>query len=172
LEDDNAGHVKGTLVRKFGRYSGKKEIESIAVDNELGYIYYSDEQYGVHKYYADPEKGNAELSLFGQKDFKEDIEGISIYKHKDGTGYILISNQQANTFNVYPREGRKENGQQHERIVEVPVSTIESDGSDVTSLAVNSRFPKGFFVAMSNGKVFHFYDWRDIQAKINSALSH
>ncbi|RYE23888.1 MAG: phytase [Sphingobacteriales bacterium] len=30
--------VKGELVRKFGKYSGKKEIESIAVDNEAGYI--------------------------------------------------------------------------------------------------------------------------------------
>ncbi|MBA4058101.1 MAG: 3-phytase, partial [Marivirga sp.] len=36
LEDDGKGAVKGTLVRKFGNYSGKNEIESIAVDNELG----------------------------------------------------------------------------------------------------------------------------------------
>ncbi len=172
LEGDGNGHVKATLVRKFGKYSGKKEIESIAVDNELGYIYYSDEQYGVHKYYADPQKGNTELALFGQKDFKDDVEGISIYKHKDGTGYILVSNQQANSFNIYPREGSKANAQEHERIVEVPVSTIESDGSDVTSLAVNTRFPEGFFIAMSNGKVFHFYDWRDVQSRINSARSH
>lgn len=173
LEDNNEGHVKATLVRKFGKYSGLKEIESIAVDNELGYVYYSDEQYGIHKYYADPEKGNAELALFGQHDFKEDIEGISIYKHQDGTGYLLVSNQQANTFNIYPREGGMANAQQHERIVEVSVSTTESDGSDVTSLAVNAHFPQGFFVAMSNGKTFHFYDWRAIQAKIDSAaLSH
>ena len=43
LSDDGTGHVKTELVRKFGNYSGKKEIESIAVDNELGYIYYSDD---------------------------------------------------------------------------------------------------------------------------------
>ncbi|MFY7786627.1 MAG: phytase, partial [Thermoflexibacteraceae bacterium] len=43
LEDNGAGQVKATLVRKFGVYSGKKEIESIAVDDELGYVYYSDE---------------------------------------------------------------------------------------------------------------------------------
>ncbi len=48
--------VKGTLVRKFGLFSGKKEIESIAVDDALGYVYYSDEGYGVRKYYADPSK--------------------------------------------------------------------------------------------------------------------
>jgi 3-phytase len=46
LTDDGKGKVKATLKRKFGEYSGKKEIESIAVDNELGFIYYSDEQFG------------------------------------------------------------------------------------------------------------------------------
>src|SRR5690606_32631502 len=62
---DNAVHAK--LVRKFGQYSGKKEIEAIAVDNELGYIYYSDEGVGVRKYQADPEKGDdEELALFAE----------------------------------------------------------------------------------------------------------
>src|SRR3546814_2063908 len=64
LSDDGMGKVKATLDRKFGEYSGKKEIESIAVDNELGYIYYSDEQFGVHKYYADTHKGTEVLTLF------------------------------------------------------------------------------------------------------------
>ena len=33
------GSVTGDVVRKFGKYSGLKEIESIAVDDEMGYIY-------------------------------------------------------------------------------------------------------------------------------------
>jgi len=169
LEDDGSGNVKGTVVRKFGAYSGKKEIESIAVDNELGYVYYSDEMYGVHKYYASSDSGNIELALFGQHDFKEDVEGISIYKHTDGTGYILVSNQQANTFVVYPREGEKGNPHKQDKITEIPVSTEESDGSDVINLALGDKFPKGLFVAMSNGRVFHYYDWRDLQHRIDQA---
>lgn len=170
LQDDGKGNIKGTVVRKFGNYSGKKEIEAIAVDNEAGYIYYSDEQFGVHKYYAQPDSGNNEIALFGQGDFTEDIEGISIYKHADGTGYILISNQQANTFVVYPREGINGNPNTHIKIAVIPVSTEESDGSEVTSIALNEQFKQGLFVAMSNGKVFHFYDWQDVQHKIDSAL--
>lgn len=169
LEDDGKGNIKGTVVRKFGNYSGKKEIESIAVDNESGYVYYSDEQYGVHKYYAEPDSGNKEIALFGRDDFMEDIEGISIYKHADGTGYILVSNQQANTFVIYPREGTKGNPHDHKKITEIPVATDESDGSDVTHIALNDRFPTGLFVAMTNGKVFHYYDWRDIQQRIDKA---
>ena len=162
LGDDGTGNVSAKLVRKFGRFSGKKEIESIAVDDKLGYIYYSDETVGVRKYYADPSKGNEELALFGQGQFKGDNEGISIYATGDSTGYILVSNQQANTFMVYPREGAKGRPHQHDLIAEIPVSTIESDGSEVTNVNLGEKFPQGLFVAMSNGKVFQYYDWRKI----------
>jgi 3-phytase len=160
LDDDGRGNVKGTLVRKFGLYSGKKEIESIAVDNELGYVYHSDEQYGIHKSYAHPDSSNIELALFGQQDFTEDIEGISIYKVDNGTGYILVSDQQANKFNVYPREG---SGSPHayQRIKSIKTSTVESDGSEVTSAALPG-FLKGFFVAMSDDKTFQFYSWESL----------
>lgn len=160
---EKEGKITGELVRKFGNFNGGKEIESIAVDDALGYIYYSDEGFAVHQYYADPNKGNDELLLFGKGDFKEDIEGISIYPTSEKTGYILVSNQQANTFNVYLRENPAKG-----RIAEIPVSTLESDGSDVSAVNLNAQFPKGIFVAMTNGKVFHIYDWRDLEAKINS----
>ncbi|RZL46249.1 MAG: phytase, partial [Pedobacter sp.] len=52
LADVGNGIITGKVVRKFGKYSGKKEIEAIAVDNDMGFIYYSDEQTGVRKYVA------------------------------------------------------------------------------------------------------------------------
>jgi len=160
------GKLDWEPVRKFGKFSGKKEIEAIAVDNELGYIYYGDEMHGIRKYFADPLlNNNTEMALFGVKDFKEDIEGISIYKTSPSTGYILVSNQQDNSFNVYRREGDTQNRHYHRLLAKVPASTIESDGSDVTNVNLGNKYPKGLFVAMSNGKVFHYYDWRDIEKK-------
>lgn len=161
-EDDGTGNVKLTKVREFGKYSGKKEIEAIAVDDELGYVYYSDEVYGIRKYYADPDKGNEELALFGTKDFGRDHEGISIYTMKNGKGYILVSDQQLNKFNIYPREGSPDNPHEHKLIKSVELKTKESDGSEVTSVALGPKFPNGLFVAMSTDKTFHYYDWADI----------
>jgi len=165
LEDDGTGQIKATLKRKFGKYSGKKEIEAIAVDNELGYVYYSDEQFGVRKYYADPEKGNQELAVFAKEGYTEDHEGISIYKTTDTTGYILVSDQSANQFKVYSREGVK-NANDHPLITSIKTSTNQSDGSDVYSKALNDDFKHGIFVAMSDDKTFQLYRWEDMAGKL------
>ena len=167
LSADSTGVVTGEVIRKFGTYSQEKEIEAIAVDNELGYVYYSDEGVGVRKYYADPEMGDEELALFAQGDAKDDHEGIAIYKSSDSTGYILVSNQQNNSFLVYPRGGDAGNAHEHKLIAEVPVSTVECDGADVSNVNFGPQFPNGMFVAMSNGMVFHFYDWNLFQQWID-----
>jgi 3-phytase len=163
LVDNGTGVLRAVFTRSFGAWSGKKEIEAIAVDNELGYVYYSDEGYGIRKYHADPahEDAEDELAAFGLADFTEDREGISIYRAGAGTGYLLVSNQQDNSFNIYPREGTATNPHEHKLIRKVDVSTIESDGSEVTSTALPG-YPNGLLVAMSNGKVFHYYSWDDI----------
>ena len=156
------GAVKGRLTRKFGQFSGIKEIEAIAVDNELGYVYYADENVGVRKYYADPDSSNTELALFAQKGFADDHEGISIYKKDGSSGFILVSDQQANRFHIYPREGSASNPHHHPRLKSVFLSTLESDGSEVTSTALNDAFRAGLFVAMSDDGTFHYYHWDDI----------
>ncbi|MFD2938254.1 phytase [Spirosoma flavum] len=165
LEDNGTGHIKATVVRKFGTWSGKKEIESIAVDNELGYVYYSDEGVGVHKYYADPEHGNTELALFAKTGFAEDHEGISIYKTGPKTGYLLVSDQGANQFHIFRREGEPNNPNDYKQLKVVKVAAQVSDGSEVTNLALGKQFPHGLFVVMSEGKTFHYYRWEDIAGK-------
>jgi len=177
LEDDGSGNVKGTKVRSFGTYSGLKEIESIAVDDQLGYVYYSDEQYGVRKYQADPDAPDAdkELGIIYTQDYLKDNEGISIYCIDDKTGYILVSDQNASRFRIYSREGTPaeidlEDPEDsvparphlHKLIKIVDVSTIRSDGSEITSIALGNKFPTGLFVAMSDDKTFQLYHWSDI----------
>lgn len=169
LTDAGNGTVGAKVVRKFGAYSGKKEIEAIAVDNELGMVYYCDEQFGIRKYVADPDSKNndTELAIFGKGDFKADNEGIAIYKKTATTGYILVSNQQANTFMVYPREGVNGDLNHYPLLAEIPTSTIECDGADVTNADLGGAYKNGLFIAMSNGMTFHYYSWDSIQELID-----
>nr|WP_322623460.1 phytase [uncultured Flavobacterium sp.] len=168
ISDSGNGYATAQAVRKFGSFSGKKEIEAIAVDNELGYLYYCDETVGIKKYIADPDaKNDKELALFGTEGFVSDHEGIAIYKKTATTGYILVSNQQSNTFMVFAREGDKGNINSHTLLAEIPTSTIECDGADATSINLGGKFPNGMLVAMSNGMTFHYYDWNIIQKLID-----
>jgi 3-phytase len=175
LEDDGSGRITGTKVREFGAFGDATsigdeglpelgEIESVAVDDALGYVYYSDELTGVRKYHADPDApgANVELALFAAGGFAEQREGISIYAIDDGTGYILVSDQQANAFRIFRREGEPGAPHDHRFIKSVKVSTNESDGSEVTAAALGPRFPSGLFVAMSDNRSFHYYSWDDI----------
>ena len=164
LQDDGKGGVKGTKVRAFGLYSGKKEIESVAVDDKLGYVYYSDEQTCVRKYHADPDMPGAEkqLGTISVAGYLEDNEGISIYEVNDGTGYILVSDQSANKFHIYKREGEPGNPHDQKEVKVVDLSTTNSDGSDVTNIPLGPKFPAGMFVAMADDKTFQYYSWADI----------
>lgn len=170
LKEEN-GRMTAEIVRKFGAFEGSTEIEAIAVDNELGYIYYSDEGFGIRKYYADPELGNEELATFGLEGFSEDREGISIYKTGPVKGFILVSDQQSGEFHVYPRQGETENPHAHPLLKEIKVQAVESDGSEVTNVALSPEFPSGIFVAMSDNKTFEIYSWTDFENILSKPLS-
>lgn len=169
LDADDAGVVRGTLVRHLGRFSGEKEIEAIAVDPELGYVYFSDETVGIRKHYADPDSSTAELAFFGTSGFVRDHEGIAIYRRDDGTGYIIVSDQQGGRIQVFPREGNAGNPHEHPVLAVIPVSAVDTDGLEVTHHAMGERFTGGMLVLMSTDGTFHFYRWEDVQARINAA---
>ncbi len=150
LRADSTG-VTTRLVRKFGQFSGEKEIEAIAVDDEYGYVYYADEGVCIRKYYAEPTMGNEEVSCFGGEYFLEDIEGIAIAAYPNGSGHIIVSNQQLGEFNIF---SRKENT----FVKAVNLSTYGTDGCEVVTTPLNATFKNGLFVAMNEGKDFYFFD--------------
>jgi 3-phytase len=150
LEADSLGNITANLSRAFGNFSGNKEIEAIAVDQELGFVYYSDEGHCIRKYHANPTKGDEELSCFGAEHFKDDIEGIAIVKRPNGKGYLVVSNQQDHSFNVFDRETNA-------YIKTINLGTTETDGCDATTSALGSKYPNGLFVSMTDSKEFYFH---------------
>lgn len=162
LADAGNGQVKATLLRKFGEYSGRKEIESIAVDDKLGYVYYSDEGIGVRQYFADPALGNKQLALFATTGFAEDHEGISIYATTDSTGYLLVSDQGGDRFQIFRREGQAGQPYAHPWVRTTRVLAHQSDGSETITQPLNDRFRHGLFIAMSDNRTFQLYRCEDV----------
>jgi len=168
LEADGAGQVNASFVRSFGRFSGTGEIEAVAVDDALGYVYYADEGDGIHKYYADPDHAEAsqELAHFGQSGFQADREGIAIYVRNDGTGYLLCTDQLKDNseYHVYRREGEPGRPHDHSKLLKIVRGDADStDGLEVSSRPLGAQFPKGMMVAMnSGGRNFLLYRWEDI----------
>ena len=164
LDDDGAGRVQATWVRTFGRFSGVSEIEAIAVDDDLGYVYYADEGDGIHKYHADPDRPDAtrELAHFGLTSFNADREGIAIYARDDRTGYIVCTDQldRSSEFHVYRREGAPGNPHDHTDLLKVFAGS--SDATDGIEIAAGPLpgFPHGLMVAMNSApKNFLLYRW-------------
>ncbi len=168
LWDDGTGRVRAEKVREFGRFSGVGEIEAVAVDDELGYVYYADEGDGIHKYHADPDHpaANRELAHFATDGFQGDREGIAIYALENGGGYILCTDHlPGNTkYHVYRREGAPGRPHDHSQLLKVFYGGAdETDGIEITSAALGPQFPNGLMVAMnSRPKNFLVYRWEDI----------
>ena len=164
LEDDGHGRVRISFVRYFGAFSGVGEIEAVAVDDALGYVYYADEGNGIHKYHADPDHEDAarELAHFGKSGFNSDREGIAIYARDNGTGYIVCTDQIENNseYHVFLREGEPGRQHDHSRIVKtIRGGADTTDGLEITS-RVLAGFPSGLVAAMnSKGKNFLLYPW-------------
>ncbi len=168
LEDDGGGRVRAVRVRSFGRFSGTGEIEAVAVDDALGYVYYADEGNGIHKYHADPDHPDAarELAHFGQAGFSADREGIAIYERDGQTGYVVCTDQieGSSQYHIYRREGAPGKPHDHSETLKIVAGGADAtDGLEITSAALGAQFPHGLMVAMnSKGRNFLIYRWEDV----------
>lgn len=168
-----ADPITAALVRRFGNFSRRGavageigEIEAVVVDDELGYVYYSDERFGIRKWHADPEHRDAarELAVFGTDGYAGDREGLAIYASAPGSGFLVSSDQVEGATRVflYPREGANGNPHQHPVIAVRQTSSDETDGLDVTTRALPG-YPRGLLVMMNSaGRNFSIYRWEDV----------
>lgn len=169
---DDGGKIRGEKVREFGAFSGRAEIEAVAVDDELGYVYYADEDDSIRKYAADPDApdANRELARFATTGFKGNREGIAIYAQPGGAGYLICTEQLpgSSAYHIFRRAGEPGNPHDHSRTLAVVQGGADStDGLDATSAPLGAKFPAGLLVAMnSRGKNFLLYRWEDIAAAL------
>jgi 3-phytase len=177
LTDAGSGRVGATFVRRFGNFSAttvreENEIEAVAVDDALGYVYYADEADGIHKWHADPDHAEAgrELAHFARTGYRGDREGIAIYAQPDGTGYLVVADQldDDSEYHVYPREGTPGNPHDHTREITVLRGGADAtDGIEISSSPLGPGLPNGAMVVMnSEPRNFLIFRWQEVREAI------
>ena len=167
-------NVTAEVVREFTVGS---TAEGCVADDETGALYIAEEDVALWRYSAEPDGGDARKQvdkIGGPNPLVADLEGVSLYKQSDGRGYLVVSNQGANNYLLYRREGDNAYvGAFH--VVADDARGIdgssETDGLDVTSAPLGSAFPQGLLVVQdgrnlqpSERQNYKYVSWEDIAA--------
>jgi 3-phytase len=163
-----ASPIRATRVRAFRVGS---TTEGCVVDHELGWLYVAEEKVGIWRYGAGPDSGSSRtlIARVGENDLTADVEGLTIYYGPGTAGYLIASSQGASTFQVYSRDGENAFVMSIDPQAGAGISDVgETDGIDVTNVAMSAKFPRGLFVCQ-DGKGgrdghqnFKYFAWDEI----------
>ncbi|MEH2205369.1 MAG: phytase [Nostoc sp.] len=155
LIDKGNGKIGAERVREFTipTIEGRDpQTEGMVVDQETGFLYIGQENIGIWKFQAEPNGGTTGKLIDKVRDLggtylTDDVEGLTIYYGKNGTGYLLASSQGDNTFVAYTREGNNEYVGNFAVGNNGAIDSVqESDGADVINVPLGPNFPFGLFV--------------------------
>lgn len=138
ITSEQPGHLAGQLVRKWPLGFS----EGAVADDEAGTLYISVESEGVWKFGAEPEEeAVGELIIkVGKHRLRGDVEGLAIYKTGPASGYLLLSDQGRNRFQLYQRDGG------HQYVGEFSVENVRvTDGIEAMNVTGLPGFAGGLF---------------------------
>jgi 3-phytase len=172
LSDNGNGRVVTEQVREF---VVSTQAEGCVADDETGVLYIAEEDVGVWKYAAEPDGGDTRTQIDNTEDGRltDDVEGLALWSGPSGKGYLVVSNQGADNYALYRRDG--DNAYVgHFHIVANAAAGIdgasETDGLDVSSAAFGTAFPDGLLVVQDGRNIapeepqnFKFVSWTDVK---------
>jgi 3-phytase len=138
-------------------------------------LYVAEEDIGLWKYFAEPGDGDERTSIDSTDEsgrLTDDVEGIALYDSGNGKGYLVVSNQGANNYALYRREGENAFvGFFHivANAAEGIDGASETDGLDVSSAGLGDAFPDGLLVVQDGRDIapeerqnFKYVSWSDV----------
>ncbi|WP_017655604.1 phytase [Fortiea contorta] len=193
LIDKGNGKIGAERVREFTipTINGRDpQTEGMVVDQETGFLYIGQENVGIWKFQAEPNGGQTgklidKVKALGGTHLTDDVEGLTIYYGKNGTGYLLASSQGDNTFVAYTREGNNDYLGNFAVGSNGSIDSVqESDGADVVNVPLGPNFPYGLFVTQDGNNTpaktvdgeninsnFKFVPWENIANAFPTALN-
>jgi len=149
----SGAHLKAEKLREFKVGS---QAEGCVGDDANSVLFVAEEDVGVYAYTLDSIASGApqrvEIDTVAHGKLTADVEGVAIADEGNGTGYLIVSSQGSNSYNVYDRKApyalrgvftvRNGSPAAHETD-----AVEDTDGLDVTTAALGAAFPGGVFVA-------------------------
>jgi len=167
---DGGSGVTGTRVRSFNVGS---IVEGCVADDERGYFYVAEETQGIWRYGAEPGDGTTRTLVDATGSgghLTADVEGLAIYYAAGGAGYLLASSQGDSSYVAYERGGDNAFVMKFRVVTGGGIDgTSDTDGIDVTNLALGASFPQGLFVVQDGGndsgnQNFKLIPWESVAA--------
>ena len=176
VSDKESGNVEQWIVdnsqnsisiKKIRTIKFRTLIEGLVADEYYGKIYIAEENKGLWQINADPNIAENRRLIFGvNKIFKNDFEGLALYKSDEENGSIIISVQGSNGYAVLDRKNHK-----LKKFVKVIDGngidgTSDTDGIEVTSMSTR-KYKNGFLVVQDGFnddgfQNFKLIDWLKI----------
>jgi 3-phytase len=178
LEHESDGSITASLVRELML---KSIAEACVYDDALRRLYIAQEDLGVWRLPADPANGNSMTLVDGVKPkggLTPDVEGLAIYAHNNGTGYLIVSSQGDDSFRVYRRDGDNHFVGSF-RVVVCPDGNVDgvthTDGIEVTSTPLGEKWPAGVLIMQDHENTspeepqnFKYLAWDQIERRLHA----
>lgn len=175
--------VSGRLVRSFNT-GGMSE--GMVCHDDSAWLYIASQDKGIWKYGAEPATGKERKRISKRSRFSDymsyDIEGLAIYKSREGYDYLLASVQGNNSFAIYSIKG------EHNYLTSFSVGDslidgcLNTDGIEVCSTPLGAEYPLGIFVAQDGknysskgnrkSQNFKIVNWEDIAIYLSPVHNH
>ncbi|ROT37182.1 3-phytase [Sodiomyces alkalinus F11] len=149
------GTLETTLVREFVAGAGG-QVEGCVADDDNGWLFLGEEPSGLWRYGAEPgpdadaDDPPFRIDWVGDGTIWGDVEGVTLVQGKTpDRGFILVSSQGVNAFNVYRR------AHPHERVMTFTVAAsadgridavTNADGVAAVPVHLGPAFPHGLVV--------------------------
>ena len=152
------------LVKTFGDTTGNgrlKVVESVYADVENNKLLISEEDMTQSSFKVYDLDGNFTGEVIGKGKFDGQVEGLTLYKCDNGTGYWIVTNQSYdnNLFLVFDRTTFEYKG-----TFSGP-KTTNTDGVWLSPLPY-ATFTKGVFFAVHDDGNVSAFDWKEIMEKL------
>jgi 3-phytase len=152
---DEGGRVAATVVREFVVGS---QAEGCVADDATGALYIAEEDVGLWRYSAEPDGGDERRQIDSTEGGRltADAEGLAIFHGTGDTGYLVLSNQGADNYALYRREGDNvfigmfQVGANDALGID---GASETDGLEVTSSPLGPAFPHGLLVVQDGRNI-------------------